>query len=84
MVPVGSSVMLELVLAVHSYHVIAYPEVYWENETVYVIIIDTVKNLCRLWHFLHFNTAALSLSLSLSNSLSLSLFLSDKTYFIFY
>ena len=24
MVPVGSSVMLELVLAVHSYHVIAY------------------------------------------------------------
>ena len=25
MVPVGSSVMLELVLAVHSYHVIAYP-----------------------------------------------------------
>ena len=26
MVPVGSGVMLELVLAVHSYHVIAYPE----------------------------------------------------------
>ena len=26
MVPVGSSVMLELVLAVHSYHVIAYPD----------------------------------------------------------
>ena len=25
MVPVGSSIMLELVLAVHSYHVIAYP-----------------------------------------------------------
>ena len=25
MVPVGSSVLLELVLAVHSYHVIAYP-----------------------------------------------------------
>ena len=27
MVPVCSSVMLELVLAVHSYHVIAYPDV---------------------------------------------------------
>ena len=26
MVPVGNSVMLELVLAVHSYHVIAYPD----------------------------------------------------------
>ena len=26
MVPVGSSVMLELVLAVHSYHVVAYPD----------------------------------------------------------
>ena len=28
MVPVCSSVMLELVLAVHSYHVFAYPELY--------------------------------------------------------
>ena len=27
MVPVCSSVMLELVLAVHSYHVIAYPDI---------------------------------------------------------
>ena len=32
MVPVGSSVMLDLVLAVHSYHVIAYPET--DNATI--------------------------------------------------
>ena len=31
MVPVGSRVMLELVLAVHSYHVIAYPVYEFED-----------------------------------------------------
>ena len=44
MVPVCSSVMLELVLAVHSYHVIAYPEVDI-GKTVRGIIISKPNKL---------------------------------------
>ena len=37
MVPVGSSVMLELVLAVHSYHVIAYPVIHGQEVLKFIL-----------------------------------------------
>ena len=46
MVPVCSSVMLELVLAVHSYHVIAYPD---------TGSLLTRVNFDKLFGFLYFN-----------------------------
>ena len=39
MVPVGSSVMLELVLAVHTYHMIAYPDT---MSTMFLPIVSAV------------------------------------------
>ena len=50
MVPVGSSVMLELVLAVHSYHVIVYLDVQCLYVSVTILLVMELTHI----HFFFF------------------------------
>ena len=45
MVPVGSSVMLELVLAVHSYHVIVYLDVQCLYVSVTILLVMELTHI---------------------------------------
>ena len=49
MVPVGSSVMLELVVAVHRYHVIAYLGILREINLAIFYKADSISDLFTKW-----------------------------------